>query len=323
MTSDTVDTDTLGTDDMHVVWPRAAGLDVHKMCITAAMRRCEAGSGPARTAVRQFSALPDGQRTMTDWLRGHGVTAAALEGTGVYWQAPFEALEEAGIHADPWSVSVTWARPPCREKFLKRHVPGLPGYRSAVLGLKGEVPTCKATVSSLNGPGALIRRHERGSSAWRRSTTRWVKVATGICPAPTERVSPSVNNLATSPAGIAGSHSGIRSTADPTTDRGPSVAVSNPDHRTWLARRSPAPRLPPRPEQSTTPTLLVLDPGAPPRRLSQREAPYLHLMLSCLHNRAAVGGVHGSDGIAGQQLAHFRPRDREPLELLAREQSEP
>ena len=33
-------------------------------------------------------------------LRGHGVTAAALEGTGVYWQAPFEALEDAGIYAD-------------------------------------------------------------------------------------------------------------------------------------------------------------------------------------------------------------------------------
>ena len=56
MTSDTVDTDTLGTDDMHVVWPRAAGLDVHKMCITAAVRLCAAGSGPARTAVREFTA---------------------------------------------------------------------------------------------------------------------------------------------------------------------------------------------------------------------------------------------------------------------------
>ena len=30
-----VDSDTLQVDDMHVVWPRAAGLDVHKMCITA------------------------------------------------------------------------------------------------------------------------------------------------------------------------------------------------------------------------------------------------------------------------------------------------
>ena len=98
--SERVDTDTLQVDDMHVVWPRAAGLDVHKMCITAAVRLCEAGRGLARTAVHEFSALPDGLRAMTDWLRFHGVTAAAMEGTGVYWKAPFEALEDAGIHAD-------------------------------------------------------------------------------------------------------------------------------------------------------------------------------------------------------------------------------
>ena len=80
-----VDTDTLSTDDMHVAHARAAGLDVHKMHITAAVRLCEAGRGPSRTATREFSALPDGLRAMTDWLRGHGVTAAAMEGTGVYW----------------------------------------------------------------------------------------------------------------------------------------------------------------------------------------------------------------------------------------------
>ena len=99
MTCAPVDTDTLCTDDMHVVCARAAGLDVHKMQITATVRLCEAGSGPARTATREFSALPDGLQAMTDWLRGHGVTAAAMEGTGVYWQAPFEALEDAGIDA--------------------------------------------------------------------------------------------------------------------------------------------------------------------------------------------------------------------------------
>lgn len=100
MKRETVETDTWRTDDMHVVCPRAAGLDVHKMCITAAVRLCEAGGGPARTAVREFSALPDGLRAMTDWLREHGVTAAVMEGTGIYWKAPFEALEEAGIRAD-------------------------------------------------------------------------------------------------------------------------------------------------------------------------------------------------------------------------------
>ena len=94
------DRDTMCTDDMHVVCARAAGLDVHKMHVTATVRLCAAGSGPARTATREFSALPDGLRAMTEWLCGHGVTAAAMEGTGVYWKAPFEALEDAGIQAD-------------------------------------------------------------------------------------------------------------------------------------------------------------------------------------------------------------------------------
>ena len=102
MSYTTVDSDsnTMCTDDMHVVCARAAGLDVHKMHVTATVRLCAAGSGPARTATREFSALPDGLRAMTEWLCGHGVTAAAMEGTGVYWKAPFEALEDAGIQAD-------------------------------------------------------------------------------------------------------------------------------------------------------------------------------------------------------------------------------
>lgn len=99
MSYTTVDSDTMCTDDMHVVCARAAGLDVHKMHITATVRLCEAGSGPARTTTREFSALPDGLSAMTEWLCGHHVTAAAMEGTGVYWKAPFEALEDAGIQA--------------------------------------------------------------------------------------------------------------------------------------------------------------------------------------------------------------------------------
>ena len=99
MTCDSMDKDTFRTDDMHVVHPRAAGMDVHKMQIPVAVRISEAGGEPARSTVREFSALPDGLRAMTDWLQSHGVTAAAMEGTGIYWLAPFEALEDAGIHA--------------------------------------------------------------------------------------------------------------------------------------------------------------------------------------------------------------------------------
>ena len=34
---------------------------------------------------------------MADWLSGCKVTAAAMEATGIYWEAPLDALEAAGI----------------------------------------------------------------------------------------------------------------------------------------------------------------------------------------------------------------------------------
>ena len=86
------------TEGMHVVRPRAAGLDVHKMEITATVRLCE-GDGEPLMETRCFSTLPSGLEEMVAWLIGHGVEAAVMEGTGVYWQAPFEALEEVGIEA--------------------------------------------------------------------------------------------------------------------------------------------------------------------------------------------------------------------------------
>ena len=85
----------LRPDAMHVAHARAAGLDVHKMQITASVRLCEPGGLLA--ATRQFNALPGGLRDLTRWLREHRVTAAAMEGTGIFWKAPFEALEDAGI----------------------------------------------------------------------------------------------------------------------------------------------------------------------------------------------------------------------------------
>ena len=57
-TVDTGDTESLPVDDLHIVEPRAAGLDVHKMCITAAVRLYESGTGVARAVVQEFSARP-------------------------------------------------------------------------------------------------------------------------------------------------------------------------------------------------------------------------------------------------------------------------
>jgi len=83
-------------DELHVVHARAAGLDVHKMEITATVRLCGA-AGPPESETRRFEALPAGLRELVGWLVGHGVSAAAMEGTGVYWEVPHDALADAGI----------------------------------------------------------------------------------------------------------------------------------------------------------------------------------------------------------------------------------
>ena len=83
------------TDKMHVVHPRAAGLDVHKMEITATVRLCPPEGGEPETGTRVFSTLESGMRDLVAWLLDHGVTAAAMEATGIYWEVP--ALEDAGL----------------------------------------------------------------------------------------------------------------------------------------------------------------------------------------------------------------------------------
>ena len=83
-------------DELHVVHARAAGLDVHKMEITATVRLCEGGGEPLRE-TRRFDALAPGLAALADWLRDHRVAAAAMEATGVYWETPFDALAAAGV----------------------------------------------------------------------------------------------------------------------------------------------------------------------------------------------------------------------------------
>ena len=81
---------------LNVVHPRAAGLDVHKVQITASV--CLARPrATAEILTETFGALPSGRSQLVAWLLRHGVTDATMEGTGIYWQVPFEALEAVGI----------------------------------------------------------------------------------------------------------------------------------------------------------------------------------------------------------------------------------
>lgn len=88
--------DTIHTDTLNVIHARAAGLDVHKMQITASVRLARPGL-EAETHTCAFSALPGGLTELVRWLLERRVSAAVMEATGVYWEVVFEALESAGI----------------------------------------------------------------------------------------------------------------------------------------------------------------------------------------------------------------------------------
>ena len=68
------------------------------MQITASVRLARSRA-EVEVFTRIFGALPSGRRELVAWLLEHRVTAAVMEATGVYWEAPFEALEDAGIPA--------------------------------------------------------------------------------------------------------------------------------------------------------------------------------------------------------------------------------
>ena len=57
---------------MDVLYPRCAGLDVHKATVVACAR--VVGSGGAETEVRTFSTTTTGLLALADWLSTRGCT---------------------------------------------------------------------------------------------------------------------------------------------------------------------------------------------------------------------------------------------------------
>jgi len=77
---------------MDVLYPRCAGLDVHKDTVVAGVRL--AGDGPVRTEVRTFSTTTPGLLALSAWLAEHGCTHVAMEATGVYWKPVWHILSD-------------------------------------------------------------------------------------------------------------------------------------------------------------------------------------------------------------------------------------
>jgi transposase len=80
---------------MEVLYPRCAGLDVHKATVVAAVRLV-AGGRVARE-VRTFATTTAGLLELAEWLCENGCTHVAMEATGVYWRPVWHVLAEGGF----------------------------------------------------------------------------------------------------------------------------------------------------------------------------------------------------------------------------------
>ena len=76
---------------MGVLYPRCAGLDVHKDMVVAGVRL--AGGGAFKSEVRTFSTATPGRLALSAWLAEHGCTHVAMQATG-YWKPVWHILSD-------------------------------------------------------------------------------------------------------------------------------------------------------------------------------------------------------------------------------------
>jgi len=77
---------------MENIFPRCAGLDVHKESVEACVRRMEPAAGPQQQ-TRHWGTMTRDLLAMADWMAAQGVTHVAMESTGVYWKPIYNILE--------------------------------------------------------------------------------------------------------------------------------------------------------------------------------------------------------------------------------------
>jgi transposase len=75
---------------MQVLYPRCAGLDVHKDTVVACVR-CV--TDPKAQEVRTFKTTTRELLALSEWLESFGCTHVAMEATGVYWKPVWHLLE--------------------------------------------------------------------------------------------------------------------------------------------------------------------------------------------------------------------------------------
>jgi transposase len=75
---------------MQVLYPRCAGLDVHKDTVVACVRCL---SEPEHHETRSFATTTRELLALGEWLVEHGCSHVAMEATGIYWRPVWHVLE--------------------------------------------------------------------------------------------------------------------------------------------------------------------------------------------------------------------------------------
>ena len=79
-------------EDMEVLYPHCAGLDVHKETVVACMRHMVGGT--VKREVRTFDTITTGLLALADWLASERCTDVVMEATGVYWKPVWHILSD-------------------------------------------------------------------------------------------------------------------------------------------------------------------------------------------------------------------------------------
>lgn len=80
---------------MEVMYPRCAGLDVHKETVVACVRIVEGGE--VSRSVRTFATTTASLIELGEWLEVNGCTHVAMEATGVYWKPVWQVLVDSSF----------------------------------------------------------------------------------------------------------------------------------------------------------------------------------------------------------------------------------
>ena len=80
---------------MEVMYPRCAGLDVHKETVVACVRIV--AGGEVSRSVRTFATTTANLIELGEWLEVNGCTHVAMDATGVYWKPVWQVLADGAF----------------------------------------------------------------------------------------------------------------------------------------------------------------------------------------------------------------------------------